>query len=117
MSEPRYDPNDGRFPDESQVEIRYPARLVNDEWVPVGALTRDEGGLSRADWPWLPGTVVGQCGPEEWQVRVDVDELAEDDIDDQVDEDGRPLLWYPAVFRDASELRTQRRADTDADGA
>lgn len=108
MSGPRYDPNDGRFPDEAQVGVRYPARLVDGEWVPVVGVDRDE-------WPWLPGTVVGQCGPEEWQVRVDVDELAEDDVEDQVDGNGRPLLWYPAVFRDASELRVQRRADVDTD--
>jgi hypothetical protein len=21
----------------------------------------------RAGWPWLPGTIVQQCGPDEWQ--------------------------------------------------
>lgn len=93
-----YETNDGRFPDEAQIEVRYPAGLVDGEWTRAVCLDRDE-------WPWLPGTVLGQCGPNEWHVRVDVDELAEDDDGDQVDEDGEPVRWYPACFRDASELR------------
>lgn len=114
----QYAENDGRFPDEAHVEVRYPARLIDDEWVQAGALSRDEGGLDRDEWPWLPGTVLGQCGPDEWHVRVDVDELAEDDEDGQVDDDGEPVRWYPACFRDPSELRlaTAGRGGVEAAG-
>ena len=45
--------NDGRFPDESLVEVRYPR-------------TRQEELGDRAKWPWLPGSILGQCGPDEW---------------------------------------------------
>ena len=41
--------NDGRFPDESPIEVRYP-RSKQEE----------QGGRER--WPWLPGTIVEQCG-------------------------------------------------------
>ena len=41
--------NDGRFPDDSRVEVRYPH-------------TRQEEHGDRAEWPWLPGRIVEQCG-------------------------------------------------------
>lgn len=47
--------NKGRFPDETPVEIRYPRSK------------REEQG-DREQWPWLPGTIVEQCGPDEWYV-------------------------------------------------
>jgi hypothetical protein len=72
-----------RFPDETPVLVRYP-------------LTPDQGKGDRSAWPWLPGTVLGQCGPDEWQVCVEAGELAEA-------EGGE--LWYPVCYRDASELR------------
>jgi len=75
--------NDGRFPDESPVEVRYPRDR------------REEQG-DRSMWPWLPGTIVEQCGPDEWYVRVVARELA-------VLEDGRPTadedLFFPCCFR------------------
>jgi hypothetical protein len=54
----------------------------------------------------VPGTVLSQCGPDEWDVLVEAGELATPD-------DGTPAmpgtpedeLCYPACFRDASELR------------
>ena len=55
--------NDGRFPDDSRVETRYP-------------LTREQHDGDRDTWPWLPGTIQRQCGPDEWQVWVEVPELA-----------------------------------------
>jgi len=55
--------NDGRFPDDSLVEVRYP-------------LTRSEQQGDRSAWPWLPGSILGQCGPDEWHVRVEARELA-----------------------------------------
>ena len=55
--------NDGRFPDESPVEVRYPR-------------SKQEEQGDRERWPWLPGTIVEQCGPDEWYVCVEVRELA-----------------------------------------
>jgi hypothetical protein len=56
--------NDSRFPDESPVLVRYPLdgpRSVSD----------------RAEWPWLPGTIEQQCGPDEWLVTIEDRRLAE----------------------------------------
>ena len=49
--------NDDRYPDGSAVETGYP-------------LTREQQDGDRSAWPWLPGTVIGQCGPDEWDVAV-----------------------------------------------
>jgi hypothetical protein len=85
--------NDGRFPDDSRVEVRYPR-------------TRQEEHGDRAAWPWLVGTIVEQCGPDEWRVCVEDRGVA-------VLHDGRPAprntasrnLYYPMCFRDSSEIR------------
>ena len=85
--------NDGRFPDESPVLVRYPLdgpRSVSD----------------RAEWPWLPGTIEQQCGPDEWLVTIEDRRLAELDDgspapEDTPDED----LLFPQCYRDSSELR------------
>jgi hypothetical protein len=86
--------NDGRFPGDSAVEVRYP----RDK--------HEERQVDRAGWPWLPGSIVGQCGPDEWYVAVCARPLA-------VLEDGSPApagtaeddLFYPCCWRDASEIR------------
>ena len=72
-----------QFPDDTAVLVRFPR---------TGA---EEQG-DRGSWPWLPGTVVQQVGPDEWQVLVEAPELAE--------EDGGELR-YPVCYRDGSELR------------
>ena len=85
--------NDRRFPDDSRVEVRYPR-------------TRQEEHGDRGAWPWLPGSIVEQCGPDEWRVCVE-------DRDVAVLRDGRPAprntasrnLYYPMCFRDSSEIR------------
>jgi hypothetical protein len=85
--------NDGRFPDDSPVEVRYPR-------------TRQEELGDRAGWPWLPGLILSQCGPGEWHVCVEVRELV-------MLGDGSPApagtadgeLLYPCCLRDASEIR------------
>ena len=85
--------NDGRFPDDSLVLVRYPRNL------------QEELG-DRSAWPWLPGSILSQCGPDEWHVRVEARELAMLD-------DGRPTpdgtadqdLYFPCCFRDAGEIR------------
>ena len=51
--------NDGKFPDESPVEVRYPR-------------SKQEEQSDREQWPWLPGTIVEQCGPDEWYVYIEV---------------------------------------------
>ena len=89
--------NDGRFPDESPVEVPYPRSEEEEE---------EEERSDRERWPWLPGTIVEQCGPDEWYVCVEVRELA-------VLRDGRRAprgtasrnLYYPCCFRDSSEIR------------
>jgi hypothetical protein len=85
--------DDGRFPDNSPVLVRYPRNK------------REEQG-DRLAWPWLLGSILCQCGPDEWHVCVDDRELASLD-------DGRPApdgtadedLSYPCCFRDATEIR------------
>jgi hypothetical protein len=85
--------NDGRFPDDIAAEVRYPR-------------TRQEELGDRSAWPWLPGSILSQCGPDEWYVCVGARELA-------ILDDGRPApagatdgdLFYPCCFRDASEIR------------
>jgi len=85
--------NDGSYPGDSPVEVRYPR-------------SKQEEQGDREQWPWLPGTIVEQCGPEEWYICVEVRELA-------VLRDGRRAprgtasrnLYYPCCFRDGSEIR------------
>lgn len=91
------DGNDGRFPDDSLVEVRYP-RDEQDE--------QDD----REQWPWLPGSIVEQGGPDEWYVCVEAGELA-------TLEDGGPApagtasadLYFPCCFRDSTEIRRRTR--------
>lgn len=83
--------NDGRFPDESPVLVRYP---------PPGADASDRGA-----WAWLPGSILGRCGPDEWYVVVEVPALAEPDPS-MPNGDAPENLLYPACFRDSSELRS-----------
>jgi hypothetical protein len=85
--------NDGRFPDESDVLVRYPGL----------GMTADH---ARDTWPWLPGVIENQCGPDEWLVTVYDRGLA-------MLEDGSPApdgtpgedMFYPQCFRDSSELK------------
>jgi hypothetical protein len=77
--------NDGRFPDDSRVEVRYPR-------------TRQEEHGDRAAWPWLPGSIVEQCGPDEWRVCVEDRGVAPRNTASR-------NLYYPLCFRDSSEIR------------
>jgi hypothetical protein len=85
--------NDGRFHDGSPVEVRYPRS------------EQEEQG-DRERWPRLPGTIVEQCGPDEWYVCIEVRELA-------VLRDGPRAprgtasrsLYCPCCFRDSPEIR------------
>lgn len=71
------------FPEDSWVQVRYP-------------LTSEQEHGDRDAWPWLPGWVVGKCGPDEWQVCVQAPELG-------VQDQGQTV--YPVCFRDSSEIR------------
>ena len=86
--------NDGRFPDDSPVWVRYPLKGSTQ----ADALPRDQ-------WPWLPGSIISQCGPGEWQVLVEVRELAtrKDGARPRKDTANRNL-YYPICFRDVSEI-------------
>jgi hypothetical protein len=85
--------NDGRFPDDSPVLVRYP----RDK--------REEQG-DRSAWPWLLGSILGQCGPDEWHVCVEARELAVlDDRSPAPDGTADEDLFLPCCFRDSSEIR------------
>jgi hypothetical protein len=71
------------FPEDSWVEVRYP-------------LTGEQEHGDRAAWPWLPGWVVSRCGPDEWEICVQIPELATERQGETV---------FPVCFRDSSELR------------
>jgi hypothetical protein len=76
-----YQPNDGRYPDDTEVWTPYP--------LPDSPKDRD-------NWPWLRGTVLGQCGPDEWHIVIDAPQLIEH---------GDGYEWSPACFRNSCELR------------
>lgn len=70
--------NDGRFPDQATVLVRYPlhpgpARRPGQSPDEHRAALRAE----RQTWPWLPGTVEQQCGPDEWLITIEDPRLAE----------------------------------------
>lgn len=82
-----------RFPEGTPVEVMYPRT------------TEQEKGV-RSKWPWLPGTILEQVGPDEYHVCVEVHGLA------TLQDGRRPRrntpshkLYYPAPFRDGSEIR------------
>ena len=85
--------NDGKYPDDSAVEVRFPSG-------------KEQEGRDRELWPWMPGTVEQQCGPNEWLITVESRSVA-------VQKDGSPAregtpdedLWFPQCFRDSSEIR------------
>jgi hypothetical protein len=102
---------DGRWPEAHAVEVRYPLT----SWTPPEGISDDKTlELMKADrqtWPWLTGEIAGQCGPDEWEVVVYDDRLAQL-------EDGSPApegtpgedLFFPRCFRDSSEIREPQRA-------
>ena len=85
--------NDGRFPDGSLVEVRYPRDKQEEQG-------------DRCVWTWLPGSILEQCGPDEWRVCVEARELAMlDDGRSAPDGTADQDLYFPCCFRDASEIR------------
>jgi hypothetical protein len=87
------DSNDRSFPDDTPVETRYP---LNQE--------QHDGDCDA--WPWLPGTIVQQCRPDEWQVRVEDPRVAvRTDGSKPTPRTPKNQLYYPLCFRDSSEIR------------
>ena len=67
--------------------------------------TKEEEQGDRANWPWLPGTVVHQCGPDEWQVCVeDMSVAVRKDGSKPTPRTPKNKLFYPFCYRDASEI-------------
>ncbi len=86
--------NDGRLPDDSPAEVRYPR-------------SKQEEHGDREQWPWLPGTIVEQCGPDDWHVCIEVRELA-------VLRDGRRAPRSTASRNRRSAALPQARSDHSA---
>ena len=84
--------NDGRYPDESPVGVRY-------------SRSKQEERGDRAAWPWLTGWIVSQCGPDDWEICVQEPALAVMD-DGSVPPPGTPddECNFPVCFRDSSEI-------------
>ena len=57
------DENDGRFGDGEAVLTPYPTPDA-------------EAAGDRASWPFVPATVVSQCGPDEWELTVEIPSAA-----------------------------------------
>ena len=68
--------------------------------------TKEEERGDRAAWPWLPGTIVQQCGPDEWQVcrRGHGRGRAQGRQPAHPPHAGEQAV-LPAGFRDASEIK------------
>jgi hypothetical protein len=79
-----YLPNDGRYPEDTAV------------WTPYPLFTGPAGYGDRDTWPWLHATILGQCGPDEWHLVIEAEELIE------TESAGTESL--PTCFRDSSEL-------------
>lgn len=99
--------NDGRFPDEAPVLVRYPLRPAPERQ--PGQSQDEHLALLRAEretWPWLLGTVEQQCGPDEWLVTIE-DRRVASLQDGNPAPEGTPddALLFPQAYRDSSELR------------
>ena len=85
--------NDGRFPDDSAVLVRYPR-------------DKQEEQADRSAWPWLPGSILSQCRPDEWYLCVEDRALAVLDNGSLAPAGtAEEELLYPCCFRDSSEIR------------
>lgn len=87
------------YPEGTWVETRFP-------------VTPEQSAGLRESWPWVRGWVSEICGPDEWQITVQTPELARLEDGSLVPE-GTPEeeAYYPACFRDASEIRPAPEAE------
>ena len=80
------------FADDTPVMVRYP-RTPEQLWG------------DRAEWPWLLGTILEQCGPDEWRVVVeDMAVAVRRDGSKPAPRTPKNRLYYPCCLRDSSEL-------------
>jgi hypothetical protein len=98
------DDNDGRFPDGSPVAVRYPR-------------SKQEEQADRGTWPWLPGSIVEQCGPDEWYVCIEA--ASWPSCATAAHRTARPTvnLYYPAASGDGSEIRPRTTPSATRRGA
>ncbi|GAA1024675.1 hypothetical protein Aple_103640 [Acrocarpospora pleiomorpha] len=85
-----------QFPDDAPVLVRYPLPGADP--------------MDRSTWAWLPGSILSQCGPDEWSVLVEVPAPAIPDPSVS-NSDAPENMLYPTCFRDASELRPATAAE------
>ena len=71
------------YEEDEEVLVRFPLTLAQEDG-------------DRSAWPWLPGWIARECGPDEWEVVVEDERLA-------MKQDGEVV--YPACYRDSSELQ------------
>jgi len=71
------------FEEDQEVLVRYP-------------LTQAQQDGPRSEWPWLPGWIARECGPDEWEVVVEDERLAWEENGER---------WFLACFRDSSEIQ------------
>jgi len=71
------------YSEDQEVLVRYPLTMAQKDG-------------DRAAWPWLPGWIARECGPDEWEVVVEDERLA-------VEQDGETV--YPVCFRNSGELQ------------
>jgi hypothetical protein len=108
--------NDGCFPDDSAVEVRFPLHQI-----PLrqpGQSAEEHLAVVRADratWAWLPGTIEQQCGPDEWLVTIEDRRVATlDDCSPAPEGTPDEDLLFPQCYRDSSELRAAAPAGMEA---
>jgi hypothetical protein len=108
--------NDGRFPDGSAAETRFP--VTPSPKRQPGQSEDEHAAALRADmetWPWLAATIGHQCGPDEWEVVIEDRRVAQLD-DGTLAPEGTPDddLLFPVAWRDSSEIRKPQQGGTDA---
>ena len=101
--------NDGRWPDGHEVMVRFPLA----QWEPPDGITDDEAQrlmmADRETWPWLPGQIASQFGPDEWEVVALDDRLATLEDGSLATQSAPPEdLHYPLCFR--TGRRSARRS-------
>ena len=85
--------SDGQLAEDTPVMVRYPC-------------TPEQERGDRAAWPWRPGTILQQVGPDEWQVCVeDMAVAVRKDGSKPTPRTPKNKLFYPLCYRDSSELR------------
>ena len=89
------------FPEDSWVEVRYP-------------LNSEQKNADRHGWPWLPGWVVAECGPDEWEICVQAPELAIQHEGEAWYKDVLPRLLGGPPARSTGRPGTACRARTGA---